>query len=436
MDSDTEKTRSQMTATKSEPSTPSKKHKKRKRVAAEADPEKPQQVQATIRVIPGNPERIPPLVGYFPSGFDPTQNPDPDSTKVGVFRHKERGGTRLQVVVTPNKEPKVDFVGTSYAGEAQAGELCSYGLGILDKATQTLKIVPIASNKIFRLEAKIQGLDSAGKEPAGSGIGELSTLEKAKRRNELHNLYGTKKSIRQNKKMQTLKQEDDPDSQNDLDAIKQGMIDREDTEASEGHKDRNTPPFNASATTPHEAYPLDKIITTEEWKFLQDIYKLSEGGAEISQVSFPAFVCNRVHKLQLIEDEDKRNKLSCIFSYITHLVKFKDLHSMDGFSSAKGHRFPSMIKDKFSTMFDAVSKRLSTEKNNLLISYVLVLTLFADEFQTSMTDIAKDLRMSNATLRTHYETLGCKVSKKNDVSTVTLPVPLQFPTVRRKRRNR
>ena len=109
---------------------------------------------------------------------------------------------------------------------------------------------------------------------------------------------------------------------------------------------------------------------------------------------------------------------------------------MDGFSSAKGHRFPSMIKDKFSTMFDAVSKRLSTEKNNLLISYVLVLTLFADEFQTSMTDIAKDLRMSNATLRTHYETLGCKVSKKNDVSTVTLPVPLQFPSVRRKRRNR
>lgn len=109
---------------------------------------------------------------------------------------------------------------------------------------------------------------------------------------------------------------------------------------------------------------------------------------------------------------------------------------MDGFSSAKAHRFPSIIRDKFSSMFDAVSKRLSTEKSNLLISYALVLTLFADEFQTSLTDIAKDLRMSNATLRTHYETLGCKVSKRNDLSTVTLPVPLQFPTVKRKRRNR
>lgn len=145
MDSDTEDTRSQVTRTQSEPSTPSRKHKKkRKKVATTEEP-----VQATIKVIPGNPERIAPLVGYFPSGFDPTKNPDPNSTKVGVFRHKERGGTRLQLVVTPNKEPRVDFVGTSYAGEAQAGEHCAYGLGILDKATQTLKIVPIANNKVI-----------------------------------------------------------------------------------------------------------------------------------------------------------------------------------------------------------------------------------------------------------------------------------------------
>ena len=138
----------------------------------------------------------------------------------------------------------------------------------------------------------------------------------------------------QNKKMQTLKQEDDPDSQNDLDAIKQGMIDREDTEASEGHKDRNTPPFNASATTPHEAYPLDKIITTEEWKFLQDIYKLSEGGAEISQDSFPAFVCNRVHKLQLIEV--KGAKVTC--SIIIYFIVFWCVL----FSGQSFHTFPAL----------------------------------------------------------------------------------------------
>ncbi|PRQ53423.1 putative RNA polymerase I associated factor, A49 [Rosa chinensis] len=404
------------------------------KVAPEDTRSNPQKPQTVIKVIPGNPERMAPLVGYFPSGFDPTKSSDLNSTKVGVFRHKERSGTRLQLVVTPEKDAEVDFVGTSYAGEAQAGEHCAYGLGILDKATHTLKIVPIANNKVFRLEPKVQGADSSNKELASSVIGKLSAHEKTEKLTELHNRYGTKKSIRQNKRMQTLKHGDDPVAQNDLNAIKNGMTNREDLEeVSDCHNDRNTPPFNASATTPQEAYPLDKIISTAEWKFLQDIHKLVEGGSEL-----PRFVSNRIHKLQQIVDEEKKNKLACIFSYIMHLIKFKDLHSMElkGLFFPKAHRFPSIIRDKFSRMFDAVSRKLSTEKSNLLISYVLVLTLFVDEFQTSLTDIAKDLRMSTLKLRTHYETLGCKVSKKNNFITVTLPVPLQFPTLKRKRSNR
>ncbi|KAL6143564.1 hypothetical protein ACLB2K_054259 [Fragaria x ananassa] len=162
-----------------------------------------------------------------------------------------------------------------------------------------------------------------------------------------------------------LKHGDDPDAQKDLDVIKQGMTIREDLiEASEGPKDRNTPPFNTSATTPQEAaYPLDKIIFTGEWKYLQDIHELLEGGSRL-----PQFVSNRIHKLQQIEVEDKKNKLASILSYIVHLIKFKDLHSIpikaersmepEWLSSAKAHRFPSIIRDKFSTMFDAVSRTL------------------------------------------------------------------------------
>ncbi|KAL6211210.1 hypothetical protein ACLB2K_016437 [Fragaria x ananassa] len=327
---------------------------------------------AVIKVIHGNPERMAPLVGYFPSGFDP----DPNSTNVGVFRHKQRGGTRLQLVVIPDKDAKVDFVANSYAGEAQAGEYCSYGLGIFDKATRTLKI---ANSKVFRLEPKVQGIDSSNDKPASSVIGELSEHEKAEKRIQLHNLYGTKKSIRKNKKMQMSERENDPDAHNDLDVIKQCMMTTEDLlEASEGHMVCNTPPFNASATTPQEAYPLDKIISTG--------------------------------------DEDKKNKLTCIFSYIMHLIKFNDLHSKERHghgipsekaSSAKAHRFPGIIRDKFASMFDAVSGSLSTKKRNLLISYVLVLTLFADEFQTSLTDKASDLRMKSPDLRKHYEAARC-----------------------------
>ncbi|KAF5731252.1 DNA-directed RNA polymerase I subunit rpa49-like [Tripterygium wilfordii] len=80
------------------------------------------------------------------------------------------------------------------------------------------------------------------------------------------------------------------------------------------------------------------------------------------------------------KDDVKKKTLCCILSYITHLIKFKDLHSLDGYSSGKNHRFPSILRQKFSATFDPQSKRLSTEKNDLLISYVLVLTRFAVGF--------------------------------------------------------
>lgn len=50
--------------------------------------------------------------------------------------------------MSPNGS-NVEFVGNSYKGEAMAAQLCTYALGVLDKATQTLKIMPIAGNKVL-----------------------------------------------------------------------------------------------------------------------------------------------------------------------------------------------------------------------------------------------------------------------------------------------
>ena len=108
---------------------------------------------------------------------------------------------------------------------------------------------------------------------------------------------------------------------------------------------------------------------------------------------------------------------------------------MGDVSSAKGHKIPSMLRQKFSSMFPtAESRRLSADKINLLISHVLVLSLFADEFSSDPADIAKDLRTSPYDLRLHFDNLGCKFIRKNNLSLATLPIPLQFPELRQKRR--
>jgi DNA-directed RNA polymerase I subunit RPA49 len=84
------------------------------------------------------------------------------------------------------------------------------------------------------------------------------------------------------------------------------------------------------------------------------------------------------------------------------------------------------------------SSSMSSEKNELLINYILVLTLFADDFRSDPKDICADLKMTRQMLKPYYDQLGCKsVSAGAFKSTVmTLPAPLKFPqdVTRRKRR--
>lgn len=124
-----------------------KKEKKEKRKQKEKEKEKPpEKIEATVQILPRTSEKSLPLIGYFPSGFEPS---DAYSTQVKVYRHQSQSrANRLQLVVTPNGTG-VDFVGSSYSGEAAAPQVCTYTLGVLDKATQTLKIVPVAANKVL-----------------------------------------------------------------------------------------------------------------------------------------------------------------------------------------------------------------------------------------------------------------------------------------------
>ncbi|MCH83643.1 DNA-directed RNA polymerase I subunit RPA49 [Trifolium medium] len=67
----------------------------------------------------------------------------------------------------------------------------------------------------------------------------------------------------------------------------------------EAHVTRQIPPYNASATTPQEAYVLDEIILAGEWKYLQNIYYSLQKGADFS--GYPTFIRNRIDRLKKIE---------------------------------------------------------------------------------------------------------------------------------------
>ncbi|KAK7281277.1 hypothetical protein RIF29_09108 [Crotalaria pallida] len=285
MDLDAEDSKSQQ-----EPQ--SKKVKNRKNKKKSDPPPQDVRVRAKVQVVPEHLGKIAPVVGYFPTGFDPVKSPV--STGFRVYQNMTLR-KRLQLVVSPAGSP-VEFVGTSYSGEAAAGYRAMYALGVFDKETHTLKVVPIAANKIFRLEPKVKGLEAADNEPASSTIEELTQEEKARQTTAM---VGTKRDNEKNKNWLALQQGQEPNSQEKLDVKMKNVAKKKALGDTDAHVFRNIPPYDTSADTPQKAYVLDKIILKGEWGYLEYIYNiLHMGEADFS--AYPNFVRNRMQKLRNI----------------------------------------------------------------------------------------------------------------------------------------
>ncbi|ONK75163.1 uncharacterized protein A4U43_C03F14010 [Asparagus officinalis] len=351
-----------------------------------------------------NPDRIAPVVGYFSSGYNPCDSQEPP--EVRVLRNRNHRSSRLDLVVKP-KESSVEFVGRSYEGEAAVHQPCHYALGILDKDSQTLKVVPIAANKIFRLEPRV--MKSPSVEEASEVLeGRVDDGNTRRKISDLTSLYGTKKQRNMDKKLRLLAQQtNDPSARENLpdEMLNVDMNDEalKDTKATIGP---NIPPHDLSAVTPEKAYLLDEIIQKGERDYLFDILDLLNSGIGEKpkyweENYYPSFVVNRIPKLKEVQNEEEKKKLAFILSYITHLVNFWKLAASNRRSKSQSsisgdainkYKIPRIVYQKFEQLFiDPASKVLSSYKKELVIGYILVLTLFADKFSSSPSDISKDL---------------------------------------------
>ncbi|CAI9766142.1 unnamed protein product [Fraxinus pennsylvanica] len=98
---------------------------------------KKEQIDVKVRTVSEKKDKVPPIIGYFPSGYNPIKNHSELEATVKVCRNVKKSN-RLQMVVSTYGS-QVDFVGTNYSGEATALQLCKQALGVLVKDTQTLR---------------------------------------------------------------------------------------------------------------------------------------------------------------------------------------------------------------------------------------------------------------------------------------------------------
>ncbi|XP_010488984.1 PREDICTED: DNA-directed RNA polymerase I subunit rpa49 [Camelina sativa] len=352
--------------------------------------EERKKIRLRVKQIRERPDRMSPIVAYFSTSYDPLEV-DPETgervhetPEVTVYTHRDEPKEKFQVVVRP-PGANVYFKGTSYSGETAVETNTAYALGVVNREAKTIRIFPVAANKCIRLEPYVIGQETEEEaEASGSGPQDTSTSSIVA---------------------------------------------------------RNIPPYDASATTPPKAYPLDKIIDEDEREALQDIYLLLQQESVAAAIisAYPVFVRNRLHKLRNIEVDSEKKMLSAALSLLTYLVKFKDMNSTVGLDSANGHEFPGIIRQKCFSLFKDPFPRtneITVDKTNLLISYVLVLSLHVDNFKTDPEDIAQDLRMSAIDLRKHLVSLGCKLSWEKSTLVATLPTPLKFSDSKLKTKRR
>lgn len=121
----------------------SKEQKKRK---------KRESLEVKMDYVPSKEGRGRPFVSYFPTGFDPvraaTANAESRLTEIKAYQGVEKLRAK-QTQLVASTQGQVDFVGLNYTGEAAMWNPCSYALGVFDKEKGTLKLVPLAGEKVL-----------------------------------------------------------------------------------------------------------------------------------------------------------------------------------------------------------------------------------------------------------------------------------------------
>lgn len=103
--------------------------------------------------VPSKEGRARPFVAYFPTGYDPVAAAENGIDGAGLAGVKwYQGADKMKARHTQlvaSTHGQVDFVGLNYAGEAATWQPCSYALGVYDKEKGTLKLVPLAGEKVL-----------------------------------------------------------------------------------------------------------------------------------------------------------------------------------------------------------------------------------------------------------------------------------------------
>ncbi|EGC32782.1 hypothetical protein DICPUDRAFT_81424 [Dictyostelium purpureum] len=350
-----------------------------------------------------------PAVLKFSQGLPPLSFVENDPEFVSLSHNKKK-----RTIITSTDQ-------LEYESQDNDSKLTKYAIGIFDKATKQLKIVP---SKILSMEQSVIGykltLDSS------SGLSREERYDKVKKLAESFGSKVTKKKM-QKLEMENVENLDYEKTTQSIADVKNELADKESDE-----KPFDLPDFDAETNKADEIYNIEAILppriffAINHQTFLDILYEKSEAPAYL-----PEYFKNQLDLMKDEKDEDLivyKCKILTFMWYTMILMKSRGSHD-PLLKEGCTNDIISFLVSLFGSKTGNKKYIISQDDKLKIYNYLAIFALKLEDFQISdITLLSQALSLTSNTFEKHFARVGCKIMRVNaDKRSVRLTAPLQLP---------
>ncbi|XP_042198028.1 DNA-directed RNA polymerase I subunit RPA49 isoform X1 [Callorhinchus milii] len=360
--------------------------------------------------------------------------------------HKANPRKKHHLVLSAETD-RLTYVGSNFGpGAPKCNSLCKYFVGVLNKTTGVMNV---HDAQLFNLQPTIPGESFA---EVDSGEKLTSYRDKV---NSLIEAFGTNKQKRA-LSSRRLNEVGNETLQKAVAKAAENVIERKGIEALSSEaaqfdaQDMSAflPPCHVDAKKPEDVYPFEDLFSNAEYQAMEpfsekfktstseDIRKLEKSD------NYSSFVLEALQFLP--RDKEKRDHMTRCLCYLQILIRLHNLKKKEiKHKGSLGSDVADVVNNKLMKNFTVLTYNNGCVKNIMpdtmkskIAAYIIALALHINSFQTDLTHLQRNLKISENKMLEIARAMGLKIGKKNvDVPGVgaeshkigTLLLPLVVP---------
>ncbi|XP_055488678.1 DNA-directed RNA polymerase I subunit RPA49 [Leucoraja erinacea] len=369
--------------------------------------------------------------------------------------HKNNPRKKNQLILSAATD-RLTYVGNNFGPSAlKCNSLCKYFVGVLNENTGKMEV---HNAQLFNMQPFFPG-DSVTKEDTNEK--EASYREKVDSLIEAFGTIKQKHALNSRRLNQvgneTLQEAVTKAAENIIDKKGISALANEATQFESQFESAFLPPCHAGADKPEDVYKFEDIISTAEYQAIkpcceplkistaEDILKLAETG------NYSTFVLESLKSAP--QDEKSRDhQINCLF-YLQILIKLHNLKKHEfKHKGSLGSDVADVVKNSLMKKFTVLTYNNGRVQNIIpismkakIVAYIIALALHINNFQTDLTYLQQDLKISENRILDVAKAMGLKVAKRkvnirggiaedHRVATLSLPLIVQNKVHNRKRK--